>query len=158
MQISPHAIFKHVHLVPREGNLFVLMSEQNGGNVDFAKLSEIQLAEKFNASLTFSSAQANVLAVCIFLSLALSQRWTALEMIGIDDPFQNMDDINVFSFIDVISQIITHKQVMISSHDEDLINLIRNKSGLETEKIGYIYFRSYSRDQIDLDTNCKGIE
>ncbi|WP_162616139.1 AAA family ATPase [Paenibacillus lutimineralis] len=157
MQISPHAIFKHVHLVPREGKLFVLMSEQSGDAAKWAKLPEDQLANKFNASLTFSSAQANVLAVCIFLSLALSQRWTALEMIGIDDPFQNMDDINVFSFIDVISQIISHKQVIISSHNEDFVNLIRNKSGLEAERIGYIHFKSYGRDRIDLETNCSTV-
>ncbi|MDR6780406.1 exonuclease SbcC [Paenibacillus peoriae] len=154
LQISPHAIFKHVHLVPREGNLYILMSEQNGESLEWTTLSEDQLATKFNASLTFSSAQANVLAVCIFLSLALSQRWTELELIGIDDPFQNMDDINVFSFIDVISQILTRKQVMISSHNEDLINLIKNKSGLDTEKVGFIHFKSYSKNQVDIDTNC----
>lgn len=155
MQISPHAIFKHVHLVPREGKLFVLMSEHSGDAANWANLPEDQLANKFNASLTFSSAQANVLAVCIFLSLALSQQWTPFEMIGIDDPFQNMDDINVFSFIDVISQVVAHKQVMISSHNEDFVNLIKNKSGLEGEQIGYIHFKSYSRDLIDLETNCK---
>ncbi|NEZ42590.1 AAA family ATPase [Paenibacillus alvei] len=155
MQISPHAIYKHVHLVPREGKLFVLMSEHSGDAANLANLPEDQLAYRFNASLTFSSAQANVLAVCIFLSLALSQQWTPLEMIGIDDPFQNMDDINVFSFIDVISQVVAHKQVMISSHEEDFVSLIKNKSGLEGEQIGYIHFKSYSKDQIDLDTNCR---
>ena len=154
MQISPHAIYKHVHLVPREGKLFVLMSEHSGDAANLANLPEDQLAHQFNASLTFSSAQANVLAVCIFLSLALSQQWTPFEMIGIDDPFQNMDDINVFSFIDVISQVVAHKQVMISSHEEDFVSLIKNKSGLDGEQIGYIHFKSYSRDQIDLDTNC----
>ncbi|MBY0217842.1 AAA family ATPase [Paenibacillus illinoisensis] len=154
LQISPHAIFKHVHLVPKEGHLYILMSEQNGEGLNWTSLSKDQLATKFNASLTFSSAQANVLAVCIFLSLALSQRWTQLELIGIDDPFQNMDDINVFSFIDVISQTLSQKQVMISSHNHDLVNLIKNKSGLETEKIGFIHFKSYSKNEIDIDTNC----
>ncbi|SEL31356.1 AAA family ATPase [Paenibacillus sp. OK003] len=158
LQISPHAIFKHVHLVPKEGHLYVLMSEQNGEELNWTSLSKDQLATKFNASLTFSSAQANVLAVCIFLSLALSQRWTQLELIGIDDPFQNMDDINVFSFIDVISQTLTQKQVMISSHNHDLVNLIKNKSGLEIEKIGLIHFKSYSKNKIDIDTNCNVLD
>ncbi|MGV2881736.1 AAA family ATPase [Paenibacillus taichungensis] len=155
MQISPHAIYKHVHLIPRDGKLYVLMSEISSKDASWAELSEDELAKKFNASLTFSSAQANVLAICIFLSLALSQQWTPLEMIGIDDPFQNMDDINVFSFIDVISQVVTQKQVLISSHNEDFVSLIKNKSGLESEKIGYVHFQSYSRDNIDLETNCK---
>lgn len=155
MQISAHAIFKHVHLVPKQGKLFILMSEHRSDTEDWTTIPEDQLATKFNASLTFSSAQANVLAVCIFLSLALSQQWTPLEMIGIDDPFQNMDDINVFSFIDVISQVVAHKQVMISSHNEDFVSLIKNKSGLDEGRIGYIHFKSYSRDQIDIDTNCK---
>ncbi|MNI79484.1 hypothetical protein D3C73_1359420 [compost metagenome] len=44
---------------------------------------------------------------------------------------------------------------MISSHEEDFVSLIKNKSGLEGEQIGYIHFKSYSKDQIDLDTNCR---
>lgn len=154
MQISPHPIYKHVNLVPKDGKLFILMSEEIQSSRDWTKMTDNELTSKLNASLTFSSAQSNVLAVCIFLSLALSQSWTPLNTIGIDDPFQNMDDINVFSFIDIISQIVTDKQLLISSHNEVFINLIKNKAGLETDQLGYIHFKSYSKTKIDIESNC----
>lgn len=56
---------------------------------------------------------------------SLLKERTPLQTIGIDDPFQNLDDINVFSFLDVLSQILLDKQVIISTHDDKFANLIR---------------------------------
>jgi exonuclease SbcC len=152
MQISPHAFFRHVHLVPREGELYIVVSDKK--ERDLSKLSPEELEKRFNASLTFSSAQSNVLAVCIFLALGLSQEWTPLQTIGIDDPFQNLDDINVFSFLDVLSQILLDKQVIISTHDDKFANLIRFKSSLENHQITEIWLESYSKESISIQSDC----
>ena len=69
-------------------------------------------------------------------------------MMGIDDPFQNMDDINVYSFLDTLSGILHKKQVMISTHNEDFAALISNKSILEKEKIKTIQLETYSEDGV----------
>ncbi|CAM4343492.1 exonuclease SbcC [Paenibacillus endophyticus] len=152
MQISPHAFFRHVHLVPKEGELYIVVSDKK--EHDLSKLSPEELEKRFNASLTFSSAQSNVLAICIFLALGLSQEWTPLRTIGIDDPFQNLDDINVFSFLDVLSQILLDKQVIISTHDDKFANLIRFKSSLESHQITEIWLESYSKEGISIQSDC----
>ncbi|MGV2364884.1 MAG UNVERIFIED_CONTAM: hypothetical protein MIN83_26095, partial [Paenibacillus polymyxa] len=148
VQISPHAFFKHVHLVPKDGELYIVVSDKREQNL--SQLSSEELESRFNASLTFSSAQSNVLAVCIFLALGLSQEWTPLQTIGIDDPFQNLDDINVFSFLDVLSQILLSKQVIISTHDDNFANLIRLKSGLRNDQMTEICLESYSKESISI--------
>ncbi|MGN9167188.1 hypothetical protein DX902_09790 [Paenibacillus jamilae] len=152
VQISPHAFFKHVHLVPKDGELYIVVSDKREQNL--SQLSSEELESRFNASLTFSSAQSNVLAVCIFLALGLSQEWTPLQTIGIDDPFQNLDDINVFSFLDVLSQILLSKQVIISTHDDNFANLIRLKSGLRNDQMTEICLESYSKESISIRSDC----
>ena len=120
------------------------------------ELGEQEWKQQFNASLTFSSGQSNVLALCIFLALNRSQKWTRLKFLGIDDPFQNLDDINIFSFIDVISQIVSlqRKQLLISTHNEDFANLIRLKMGLSPERIGEINFHAYNDEGASVKGNC----
>ncbi|WP_017436270.1 AAA family ATPase [Saccharococcus caldoxylosilyticus] len=146
-QISPHAFKKHVNLIARNGNLYIILSENH--KEELFNLPDEQLYYESNASLTLSSAQANVLAVCIFLALNTSQNWTKLNFLGIDDPFQNMDDINVFSFIDTLSSLRKENQIFISTHSEEFANLIKRKSGLDNAQIGYINLRSYSKERID---------
>ena len=80
--------------------------------------------------------------------MCLAQEWTNLEIMGIDDPFQNMDDINVYSFLDTLSGILDKKQVMISTHDEDFAALISNKSILDNNKIKIIELETYSQDGV----------
>lgn len=85
---------------------------------------------KMNPAYSFSSAQNNVLAISIFLSFALTQKWSGLNSIFMDDPIQNMDDININNFVDVLRNVInkTDKQIFISTHDERIYNFIKNKT------------------------------
>lgn len=157
MQISPHAIYRHVHLVPRDGNLYIIMSKKSSKEENLSQLSNEELEARFNASLTFSSGQASVLAICIFLALNQGQNWTKLKFLGIDDPFQNMDDVNAFSFIDVLSQLSLEKQIFISTHSKEFTALMRAKVGVLAENIGYINFQSYSGNTIHFETNCSSV-
>ncbi|MGW8423991.1 AAA family ATPase [Peribacillus simplex] len=156
MQISPHAIYRHVQLVPKEKNLYIVLSKESARENNLKKLDENELKQQFNASLKFSSAQSNVLAVCIFLALNRSQKWTNLNFLGIDDPFQNLDDINVFSFLDVLSQVIImqNKQLFISTHNENFAHLLKAKMGLETDQVGSIVFSSYNENGVNIKGNC----
>jgi DNA repair exonuclease SbcCD ATPase subunit len=84
---------------------------------------------KVNPSYIFSSAQNNVLALSIYLSFAFFQDWSNLNFICLDDPIQNMDDINVFNFVDIIRALIkeTDKQIYISTHDDRVYNFMLKK-------------------------------
>lgn len=82
-----------------------------------------------NPTYTFSSAQTNVLAISIFLGIALRQQWSNLNALFLDDPIQNMDDINVHSFVDIIRSVVrdTDKQFFISTHDERVFQFMKRK-------------------------------
>ncbi|MDZ4496020.1 SMC family ATPase [Bacillus cereus] len=162
-QISPHAIYKHVHLKTHENGLFILLDEVGAlqastqGDNYFTPSKE-EMKREINASLTFSSAQSTILALCIFLSVNISEEWSKLKLIGIDDPFQNLDDVNIYSFVDVLTQIIIHeqKQVFISTHNPDFSKLVSAKIGIDLERISEISFISY--DKYGVNISCSEYE
>ncbi|MBU8852752.1 AAA family ATPase [Priestia megaterium] len=87
----------------------------------------------FKAKHTLSSGQLNVLAISIFLAVNESQKVSNLDFIGIDDPIQNMDDVNRFSICDVLSNI--DKQVIISTHDMEFVKLLIKKNQHKLEQM-----------------------
>jgi DNA repair exonuclease SbcCD ATPase subunit len=78
-----------------------------------------------NVSATFSSAQLNAVAVCIFLALNISAGTAGFAML--DDPIQNMDDFNVLGLFDLLRSVSENRQVMISTHDQQLGELLTRK-------------------------------
>lgn len=86
-----------------------------------------------SAKYALSSAQLHVLAISIFLAINESQELTKLDFIGIDDPIQNMDDVNQFSVCDVLSDI--KKQLIFSTHDIEFMKLFIKKNELKRDKI-----------------------
>jgi hypothetical protein len=75
----------------------------------------------------FSSAQMNVLAITIFLAGALRQRWSGLRTIVIDDPVQQMDEMNVCAFLDLIRGLGAHHQFVILTCSQDFYLLAIDK-------------------------------
>lgn len=158
VQISPHGFYKHVHLIPNKRNLYILLSKEAQKKDEIMSMSEDNLNRSFNASLTLSSGQTNVLAICIFLALSITQNWTSFNFIGIDDPFQNLDDINVYSFVDIINQLLSEKQIIISTHSDDFVALVTNKVDLDNHNIGYIKLDGYGPNDVKVKGNCIGLE
>lgn len=154
VQITPHMYNSHINILVKQGNIYFLLDNDKINNETLEQMEDAELKNLANASLTLSSAQANVLAVCIFIALNMTQRCTNLKFIGIDDPFQNMDDINTYSFIDVLTNIINNKQMMISTHSDKFAKLLYAKSGLEKSKIGIIRIDSLKRGRINISGNC----
>lgn len=79
-----------------------------------------------NAQYTLSSGQLNVLAIAIFLAINDSQRVSKLDFVAIDDPIQNMDDVNQFSICDVLGGL--NKQLIFSTHDFNFVKLFMKKN------------------------------
>jgi DNA repair protein SbcC/Rad50 len=79
-----------------------------------------------NAKHTLSSGQLNVLAIAIFLAINESQKVSKLDFVAIDDPIQNMDDVNRFSICDILGSL--QKQLIISTHDIEFVKLFLKKN------------------------------
>lgn len=111
----------------RKNNRLMLEAISEGGSI-------------INPAYSFSSAQNNVLAVSIFLSFALAQKWSNLDCVFMDDPIQNMDDINVNNFVDIIRNVVrtTNKQFFISTHDIRIFEFMKNKFGNNTQLFKFI--------------------
>lgn len=80
-----------------------------------------------NVSTIFSSAQLNAVAVCVFMAmnLAISRSQAAFALL--DDPIQNMDDFNVLGLLDLLRGLVQERQFVVSTHDEQIGELLRRK-------------------------------
>ena len=87
-RIYPHPFFRQINLkttVSRQGSNSLLIECKNKSGKTIV-----------NPAFTFSKAQVNIVAISIFLSMALRQQCTKLNTILLDDPLQSMDDLNIF--------------------------------------------------------------
>lgn len=102
-----------------------------------------------NARFTMSSAQLNVLAISIFLAINEAQTITNLDLVAIDDPIQNMDDVNQFSLCDIFSTL--DKPLILSTHSLDFVKLFFKKNEHRKEKIRVYVLKSafLTPDKID---------
>jgi hypothetical protein len=78
-----------------------------------------------NVSAIFSSAQLNAVAICVFLALNISAGGAGFALL--DDPIQNMDDFNVLGLLDMLRAVSEGRQVIVSTHDVQLGELMRRK-------------------------------
>lgn len=117
----------------RDLNIKIQPNDVRSNRLIFEVISS-ENAKKHSPSYIFSAAQNNVLALSIFLSFAIKQQWSKLETIFLDDPIQNMDDINIHAFVDLIRGIQkqTNKQFFISTHDDRIYNFMLHKFGRES--------------------------
>ncbi|MCP1307684.1 AAA family ATPase [Paenibacillus tyrfis] len=86
-----------------------------------------------NVQYTLSSGQLNVLAISIFLAVNQSQRVSILDFVAIDDPIQNMDDVNQFSICDVLGTL--SKQLFFATHDYEFVKLFIKKNEHRKDEI-----------------------
>jgi hypothetical protein len=67
----------------------------------------------------------NAVAICIFLALNISTAGAGFALL--DDPIQNMDDFNVLGLLDLLRAVSEGRQVIVSTHDPQLGELMRRK-------------------------------
>ncbi|MCC3359553.1 AAA family ATPase [Bacillus sp. REN16] len=100
------------------------------------------------ANMVLSSGQLNVLALAIFIATNEAQADSYFDFIAIDDPIQNMDDVNRFSICDVLSHL--NRQLIFSTHDQDFLNLFLKKNEKHLEKITLYLLSSNDNKYIPL--------
>lgn len=88
----------------------------------------------------FSTAQLNTVALSSFLSLAIRADTQSLNTILIDDPVGHFDDLNILGFADLLRSIleVANKQIIITTHDETVFQIIRRKLPSEYYRTRYI--------------------
>lgn len=102
-----------------------LIFEDEGEKLNImVRLAEDKEAQ--SARYTLSSGQLNVLAISLFLAMNESQNVSKLDFVAIDDPIQNMDDVNRFSVCDVLGRL--NKQLLFATHDLDFVKLFVKKN------------------------------
>jgi len=131
--INSHPFHKKLHITNTE----------RGTNF----IGETQLGDKIDLYLDqmFSAAQLNILALSIFFGLGLTQKYSKLQQLFLDDPIQSMDDVNILALIDVIRAIMDSrykdKHIVISTHKEDFAQLVaikmRNRGIVQYNITGY---------------------
>jgi energy-coupling factor transporter ATP-binding protein EcfA2 len=98
-------------------------------------------------ALFFSDAQLNVLAISMFLAGGLRQRWSRLQTLIIDDPIQQLDEMNVCAFLDLIRGLAEDRQFIVFTCSRDFYLLALDKlSCLNSDKPGR--FQAYRLEGI----------
>ncbi|MCV7394381.1 hypothetical protein [Mycobacterium paraseoulense] len=117
--VDPHPTFRVIRFITRmlrgRGSLWTTLDDPLWGKT-------IQ-----DPSLVLSSSQLNVLAVSIFLALNLAIPTLPLQVIALDDPLQSLDTLNLLGLADLLRRIKATRQVLVSTHDERLANLLVRK-------------------------------
>lgn len=119
-KIDPHPTMKHIK--------FITEKDTEGLKTRIYTYDESE-CNKMSPVVYLSSAQVNILSLCIFLSKVLSEKNTTFNTIFIDDPIQHLDGINLLSFIDVMRTITTDlgRQIVISTYNEQFYKLLKVK-------------------------------
>ncbi len=119
-KIDPHPTMKHIKFVTQKNNGVLKTHIYTYDESESNKMSPV---------VYLSSAQVNILSLCIFLSKVISEKNTTFNTIFMDDPIQHLDGINLLSFIDVLRTITTDfgRQIVISTHNEQFYKLLKVK-------------------------------
>lgn len=97
--------------------LFIERGEGNRLQFSTAERSE------HDATLSMSSGQISALSMAFFL--ALNRVYSKTPFVLIDDPAQSLDDINVASLTDLLRCELRDRQLIMSSHEDDIAAYMR---------------------------------
>ncbi len=90
----------------------------------------------YDAVLSMSSGQIAALTLAFFLSL--NRKYATTAFILIDDPTQSMDEINIASLSDLLRIELRDRQVIISTHEQEVSDYLRYRylrGGLKADSI-----------------------
>lgn len=129
---QPEIVQQFKAMVPTPYLFEDILMDRSGTRLNLGLKYRGQLREPADPGLFLSSAQANVLALAIFLSFSCRQKWSRLEAILLDDPVQQLDDLDAVAFLDSLRAAAlgrhgTRKQIIVSTCDQNLYLLMIRK-------------------------------
>jgi DNA repair exonuclease SbcCD ATPase subunit len=123
-------LYKRLNAHPMFGNVRIKVNEHSHGlEIEASTTADNQspTGMAVSPSAFFSDAQMNSLAITIFLAGALSQQWSRFGTILIDDPIQQMDEMNVFAFLDLLRGLSSQRQFIVFTCSKDFYLLALEK-------------------------------
>ena len=117
-RLAPHPTFDRLSFTHE-------LYRRRGSSIPLAIDQQTQL--EVSPAIGFSSAQANVAALCYFLALAFASSEADFGFVLLDDPLQAMDDVNVLGFSDLCRFLRREKQLIVATHEDRLSNLLVRK-------------------------------
>lgn len=131
-KIDPHPQMKHVD--------YQIDDENEDGKIRLNITVNSNDEEVYQPEWFFSTAQLNTVALSSFLNLALQSDAQPLHTILIDDPVGHFDDLNILGFADLLRSIleVSHKQIIMTTHDKTVFQIIRRKLPSEYYRTRYI--------------------
>ena len=103
-RLNAHPVFANVRIRANE------KSHELDIEAETSFLSEKVDNIAVSPSAFFSDAQMNALAITVFLAGTLKQCWSHFNTVLIDDPVQQMDEMNVSAFLDLIRGLSNQRQ------------------------------------------------
>ena len=94
----------------------------------------------------FSQSQQQTLLLGLFLTASISQTWSAMAPIFLDDPVTHFDDLNTYAFLDLIDGLLNDReaggrQFVVSTCDEKLLQLARQKFAYRDDRARFYAFK-----------------
>jgi exonuclease SbcC len=112
--------------------LGLFIEEGNGSHLKFTTAERSQ----HDALLSMSTGQISALSLAFFFSL--NRVYCKSPLILIDDPTQSLDEINIASLTDLLRCEFKDRQIVISSHEDDISSYIRyrfTRAGMRPTRI-----------------------
>lgn len=98
----------------------------------------------------FSDSQKQILMLSLFMSGRLTQTWSGFAPILLDDPVTHFDDLNAFGFVELIRGLVSEspgkRQFFISTCEERLFDLMRQKFGKTSDSARFYRFEGITAD------------
>jgi DNA repair exonuclease SbcCD ATPase subunit len=97
-----------------------------------------------------STGQMNVLALAVFVGIALRQSVCTLQLLLLDEPIQNLDDIHFLAFIALIRRVAPSRQVIISTADNNIAEIFgrQMRSTWASESSQYAHYEWLDFDPV----------
>ncbi|PMG78416.1 AAA family ATPase [Vibrio lentus] len=122
-----------------QSGLGIFLVRADGTQKDTPLQFKTARGNEHDAALSMSSGQISALALALFL--ALNKKYAKTAFVFIDDPTQCMDEINIASFSDLLRVELRDRQVIMSTHEQDIANYLiyrYSKAGLSNQKINLL--------------------
>ncbi len=103
-------------------------------------LTDRLLTSAVRPDLYTSTGQMNVLALAVFVGVALLQRVTRLGLLALDEPIQNLDDLHFLAFVTLMKRVAGSRQVILSTADRNVAELIRRQMKSSWEAREYVQY------------------
>jgi DNA repair exonuclease SbcCD ATPase subunit len=109
------AMYPHEHLNE------VVMGDDPLGEI---LVTDRLLAHGVEPTMYLSTGQANVLALSVFMGIALRQRLLRIGIVCLDEPVQHLDDLHFLGFVSLLKRVGLSRQVVMSTADANVAEII----------------------------------